>query len=94
MALPREFAGDAGASAGQRCVPPRLGNHARPQARQLVRHNHILVNGKKVNIPSYLVSANDVITVKPKTAELDHFKNLRETGAAAHPQVAQPTPPS
>jgi small subunit ribosomal protein S4 len=61
----------------------RLGfGTSRPQARQLVRHNHILVNGKKVNIPSYLVSANDVITVKPKTAELDHFKNLRETGAS------------
>jgi len=61
----------------------RLGfGTSRPQSRQLVRHNHILVNGKKVNIPSYLVSANDVITVKSKTAELDHFKNLRETGAS------------
>lgn len=40
---------------------------SRNQARQLVRHNHILVNGKKVNIPSYLVSAGDVISLKEKS---------------------------
>ncbi len=40
---------------------------SRNQARQIVRHNHILVNGKKVNIPSYLVSAGDVITLKEKS---------------------------
>jgi small subunit ribosomal protein S4 len=40
---------------------------SRKQARQLVRHNHIQVNGKKVNIPSYLVSAGDVITLKEKS---------------------------
>ena len=40
---------------------------SRNQARQLVRHNHILVNGKKVNIPSYLISAGDVITLKEKS---------------------------
>ncbi len=40
---------------------------SRNQARQLVRHNHILVNEKKVNIPSYLISANDVITLKEKS---------------------------
>lgn len=40
---------------------------SRNHARQLVRHNHILVNGKKVNIPSFLVSANDVISVKEKS---------------------------
>jgi small subunit ribosomal protein S4 len=40
---------------------------SRNQARQLVRHNHILVNGKKVNIPSYLVAAGDVITLKEKS---------------------------
>jgi small subunit ribosomal protein S4 len=40
---------------------------SRKQARQLVRHNHILVNGHKVNIPSFLVSAGDVITLKEKS---------------------------
>ena len=35
-------------------------------ARQIVRHGHVLVNGKKVNIPSYLVAKGDVITLKPK----------------------------
>ncbi|MFH0782067.1 MAG: 30S ribosomal protein S4 [Pseudomonadota bacterium] len=40
---------------------------SRNQARQLVRHNHILVNGRKVNIPSYLVSAGDVVMLKEKS---------------------------
>jgi len=40
---------------------------SRNQARQLVRHNHILVNGHKVNIPSFLVSVGDVITLKEKS---------------------------
>jgi len=40
---------------------------SRKQARQFVRHNHILINGKKVNIPSFLVSAGDVITLKEKS---------------------------
>jgi small subunit ribosomal protein S4 len=40
---------------------------SRNQARQLVRHNHILINGKKVNIPSFLVSVGDVITLKEKS---------------------------
>lgn len=40
---------------------------SRNQARQLVRHNHILVNGKKVNIPSYLVSEGDVVILKEKS---------------------------
>lgn len=40
---------------------------SRNQARQLVRHNHILVNGKKVNIPSFLISVDDVISLKEKS---------------------------
>ena len=40
---------------------------SRNQARQLVRHKHILVNGKKVNIPSFLVSEGDEITLKEKS---------------------------
>ena len=44
---------------------------SRNAARQLVRHGHILVNGRKVNIPSYLVKAGDVIEVKEKSRKLD-----------------------
>ena len=51
---------------------------SRPQARQIVRHGHIYVNGKKVDIPSYLVGVNDVITVREKSAEKECFKALRE----------------
>jgi small subunit ribosomal protein S4 len=50
---------------------------SRPQARQLVNHGHILVNGKKVDIPSFTVGINDVITVREKTKELEKFKALR-----------------
>ncbi len=39
----------------------------RKQTRQIVNHGHVLVNGKKVDIPSYLVKAGDVITVKAKS---------------------------
>ena len=57
----------------------RLGfGSSRPQSRQLVRHGHILVNGKKVNIPSYQVAVNDVISVREKSAEAERFKALRE----------------
>lgn len=42
---------------------------SRAEARQMVRHNHILVNGKKVNIPSYQVKPNDVIAVAEKARQ-------------------------
>ena len=46
----------------------RLGfANSRNQARQIVRHNHVLISGKKVNIPSFLVSVGDVITLKEKS---------------------------
>ena len=51
---------------------------SRPQARQLVLHGHFLVNGKKVDIPSYEVDQNDVITVKVKSKEMELFKAARE----------------
>jgi len=57
----------------------RLGFGAsRAQARQMVRHGHIRVNGKKVNIPSTLVETGDEITVRERSAESEHFKALRE----------------
>ncbi len=51
----------------------------RRQARQLVVHGHFLVNGKKVNVPSYRVSAYDVIDVKPKSMNLHPLVVARET---------------
>jgi small subunit ribosomal protein S4 len=42
----------------------------RPQARQLVNHGHFLVNGKKVDIPSYEVRAGDVVTVKERSTDI------------------------
>lgn len=51
----------------------------RRQARQLVVHGHFLVNGKKVNVPSFQVSPYDVIDVKPKSLQLTPFVIARET---------------
>ncbi len=51
---------------------------SRPQARQLVLHGHFQVNGKKVDIPSFEVEQNDVITVKVKSKEMELFKAARE----------------
>ena len=46
---------------------------SRDMARQVVRHGHILVNGKKVDIPSYRVSENDIVEVRPASRELTPF---------------------
>ena len=65
----------------------RLGfGTSRAQARQIVRHGHIRVNGKKVDIPSYLVNAGEVISIREKSAESDHFKALREGTGRVGPQ--------
>lgn len=58
---------------------------SRKEARQLVRHSHFTVNGKKVNIPSYQVSLNDVIAVKPTSKASEKFKALAEEAAAKTP---------
>ena len=50
----------------------------RPQARQLVSHAHFEVNGKKVNIPSYLVSPGDVITIRESKKECGAVKQAIE----------------
>lgn len=50
----------------------------RREARQLVNHGHYTVNGKRVNIPSYLVSTGDVIAVCEKSASNTRFKTLKE----------------
>jgi len=50
----------------------------RRMARQMVGHGHILVNGKRVNIPSYRVKPGDVITVKAASRQSETFKELAE----------------
>jgi small subunit ribosomal protein S4 len=61
-------------------VVVRLGFAAsRPQGRQFIRHGHILVNGKKVDIPSYLVRPGDQISVKDR----EHSRNLALENQAA-----------
>ena len=50
----------------------------RRMARQVVGHGHIRVNGQKVDIPSYQVKVGDVITLRPRSAESEMFKSLRE----------------
>ncbi|HML46666.1 MAG TPA: 30S ribosomal protein S4 [Clostridia bacterium] len=57
----------------------RLGlGSSRAQARQFVRHGHILVDGAKVDIPSYMVAPGQVITLRARSREQAHFKALRE----------------
>lgn len=59
---------------------------SRPQARQLSLHRHILVNGNKVNIPSYQVKPGDVISVKEGSKDVDIFKAVRENGVSNIPK--------
>jgi len=51
---------------------------SRPQARQIVRHNFILVNSKRVNIPSYLVDKDDIVQIKAKEKALNKIKDNLE----------------
>lgn len=59
---------------------------SRPQARQLVLHGHILVNGKKVDIASYCIDANDVITVREGSKDMPIFKAAREGASRIVPK--------
>jgi small subunit ribosomal protein S4 len=73
----------------------RLGNivyragfaKSRDMARQLVSHGHILVNGRKVDIPSYRVSESDIVEVAPKSRELTPF-------IVARAEAGERTPPA
>ena len=53
----------------------------RREARQLVNHGHYTVNGKAVNIPSYLVEVGDVIAVSEKSSSNNRFKKMKEDDA-------------
>jgi small subunit ribosomal protein S4 len=54
---------------------------SRKQARQLVRHNHILVNDRRVNVPSFLISVGDVITIKEKSRTNSYLTESMEAVA-------------
>ena len=59
----------------------------RREARQVVTHRHVLVNGKVVNIPSYLIKAGDVIEIKEKARSLQRYKDIVEvTGGRLVPE--------
>ena len=69
-------------------VAYRLGfGGSRVEARQLVRHGHFIVNGKKVNIPSFLTKVGDVVEVAEKSRDNSRIKELAE-------QAARKTPPA
>ncbi len=64
-------------------VAYRLGyGSSRAQARQLVTQGHIYVDGKKVNIPSYLVKVGQTVCVKEASRSLDLFKSITEATAS------------
>jgi small subunit ribosomal protein S4 len=61
----------------------RLGyGRSRTEARQVVRHGLLRVNGKNVNIPSYQVKVGDVIEIKPRTQTEQRFKDILEVTAS------------
>jgi small subunit ribosomal protein S4 len=51
---------------------------SRAHARQLVSHGHVMLHGRKTNIPSALVSANDVVSIRPESMRTTYFKGLRQ----------------
>ena len=67
---------------GQSTNLPMKVNMSRAEARQMVRHGHFTVNGKKVNIPSFLVKPGDVIELKDGSRSLDKFKGSLEANAS------------
>ncbi|MBI4119588.1 MAG: 30S ribosomal protein S4 [Parcubacteria group bacterium] len=48
-------------------------------ARQLVRHGHIFINNRRVNIPSYQVNVGDVVSIRPQSRDIARFKDLAMT---------------
>ncbi|NJN15985.1 MAG: 30S ribosomal protein S4 [Oscillochloris sp.] len=52
----------------------------RAQARQLVTHGHVMVDGRKTNIPSYTLKVGQVISIRPESRRRSYFKNLADDG--------------
>jgi len=72
----------------------RMGlGQSRDQARQLVTHGHILVNSKKVNIPSYRIKKEDVIGVREGSKKITYFSSLVPQWQENNPLPAQPSIP-
>ncbi|MDN5346974.1 MAG: small subunit ribosomal protein [Clostridia bacterium] len=67
---------------------------SRAEARMLVRHGHFMVNGRKVDIPSYLVRPGDEIAVKEKSRNLPRFQELAEAAAHRNPPAWLQAEPS
>ena len=64
----------------------RLGFAAsRRQARQMINHGHWLINGRRVDIPSYQVRSDDLITIRPETGVADVVRQATELTAAVPP---------
>jgi len=51
---------------------------SRSQARQIVQHGHVMLNGRKTNIPSALVKAGDNVSIRPESTRRNYFKALRQ----------------
>jgi len=65
----------------------------RREARQIVDHKHVLVNGKQINIPSYLIKAGDVIEIKEKAKGSQRYKDILEvTGGRLVPAWIEADP--
>ncbi|HEU4326397.1 MAG TPA: 30S ribosomal protein S4 [Roseiflexaceae bacterium] len=60
----------------------------RQQARQIVNHGHVVVNGRKTDIPSFSVRVGDKIAVRPESRRRTYFKNLVESGDLNRTRVA------
>ncbi|MDE7163201.1 MAG: 30S ribosomal protein S4 [Clostridia bacterium] len=65
---------------------------SRAQARQLVNHGHFTVNGKKVNVPSFIVKAGDVIAVKESKTSNKYFEGIKSAKAANMPKWLEFSP--
>ena len=65
---------------------------SRAQARQLVNHGHFLVNGKKVNVPSFIVKVGDVVTVKESKASNKYFEAIKGSKASNMPKWLEFSP--
>ncbi|GAA0795457.1 30S ribosomal protein S4 [Spirilliplanes yamanashiensis] len=67
--------------------------HSRDMARQLVKHGHFLVNGKKVDIPSYRLKEHDIVEVREKSKELTPFVIAQaQAGSKPIPAWVEPIP--
>jgi small subunit ribosomal protein S4 len=63
--------------------------NTRSQARQLVNHGHITVNGRKTDIPSFSVRVGDVVAVRPESRSRAYFKNLADSNELSRKDVPE-----